>query len=64
MATPGDSWFPCVRTLAFLAFSKRVETLKDLLGTEYIAAMPARKSRAKPFPPVAEAAYGPYAAIM
>jgi hypothetical protein len=30
-----------------------------LLGTEYIAAMPARKSRAKPFPPVAEAAYGP-----
>lgn len=35
-----------------------------LLGTEYIAATPARKSRAKPLPPVAEAEYGPYEAIM
>ncbi len=34
------------------------------LGTEYIAAMPARKSRANPLPPVADAAYGPYEAIM
>ena len=33
-------------------------------GVEYITAIPARKSRARPFPPVAEAAYGPYAAIM
>jgi hypothetical protein len=29
-----------------------------------MTAIPARKSRARPFPPVAEAAYGPYAAII
>jgi hypothetical protein len=29
-----------------------------------MAAIPARKSRARPLPPVAEAAYGPYAAII
>lgn len=31
----------------------------NLLGVEYSAAIPARKSRAKSLPPVAEAAYGP-----
>jgi len=37
---------------------------EDVHGVEYIAAIPARKSRARPLPPVAEAAYGPYAAII
>jgi hypothetical protein len=41
-----------------------LETSANLLGREYMAAIPARKSRAKPLPPVAEAAYGPYDAIM
>lgn len=36
----------------------------NLLGVEYNAAMPLRKSLAKSFPPVAEAAYGPYAATV
>jgi len=40
------------------------EVRGDLQGVEYIAAIPARKSRARPLPPVAEAAYGPYAAII
>lgn len=31
----------------------------DSLGVAYIAAMPARKSLARPLPPVAEAEYGP-----
>lgn len=37
---------------------------KGLLGVEYMAAMPARKSLARALPPVAEAEYGPYAATM
>ncbi len=36
----------------------------DILGVEYNAAMPERKSRAKSLPPVADAAYGPYAATV
>jgi hypothetical protein len=34
------------------------------IGVEYMAAIPARKSRAKSLPPVADAAYSPYAAIV
>jgi hypothetical protein len=36
-----------------------INMVGNLLGIEYIAATPARKSRANPLPPVAEAAYGP-----
>lgn len=51
---------PCARTLIVGQYTLYLNTIRiDLLGTEYIAAIPARKSRANPLPPVAEADHGP-----
>ena len=41
-----------------------IEPLRDAPTPAYMAATPAKKSRAKPFPPVAEAEYIPYDATM
>lgn len=59
MPTRGDWTCPCLSTLVRVSVGPLKNGLDDLLGVEYIAAIPARKSLASAFPPVADAEYGP-----